>query len=248
MLSTPGNGYVCRRVNSGRDARSGRVSRAYSWRVHTVVAVGTRARACVFVCVYRPPQRIARRSLPPCSRVGLRLHAGDKVHRARGTVLNIGTRNNNNQRRVRVSCAVREGIKTLFRRGGNRRRRAPACFSRVQDRCRVSYIRGRVACSGCALDCHLACPRAAGSQFSPRTLRRRFTRIFTWINNQPLSGRMYGGTGEADGQIAVAVTSLECQARSSSMAVARQLAYMNETCHEVGVPQAVRRDDILIQR
>ena len=40
----------------------------------------------------------------------------------------------------------------------------------------------------------------------------RFKRIFTWINKQPVSDRMYGG---GDGETPVAVTALECQVGSN---------------------------------
>lgn len=41
----------------------------------------------------------------------------------------------------------------------------------------------------------------------------RFKRIFTWINKQPLSNRVYGSGGGADGQLPMGVTALQCQAR-----------------------------------
>lgn len=45
---------------------------------------------------------------------------------------------------------------------------------------------------------------------------RRFKRLFTWINRQPVSDRMYGGGGHTDGDVPVTVTALECQVRTSS--------------------------------
>lgn len=91
-----------------------------------------------------------------------------------------------------------------------------------QDRCRAPhhfYSREwcgllRLEAARWILSTRLSLRTAVGSYSTLlRTSRRRFRRIFTWINNQPLSGRMYAGGGEADGQIPVGVTALECQAR-----------------------------------
>ncbi|CAM9771885.1 unnamed protein product [Ectocarpus sp. 4 AP-2014] len=48
----------------------------------------------------------------------------------------------------------------------------------------------------------------------------RFKRLFTWINRQPVSDRMYGGGGHADGDVPVAVTALECQVEMISTSIA----------------------------
>eukprot|EP00903_Cladosiphon_okamuranus_P013184 g12296.t2 len=54
----------------------------------------------------------------------------------------------------------------------------------------------------------------------PARVGLRFKRIFTWVNKQPVSDRMYGGGGAGDGEIPVAVTALECQVEMISTSVA----------------------------
>ncbi|CAM9388702.1 unnamed protein product, partial [Ectocarpus sp. 4 AP-2014] len=54
----------------------------------------------------------------------------------------------------------------------------------------------------------------------PARVGLRYKRIFTWINKQPVSDRMYGGGGQADGETPVAVTALECQAEMISASIA----------------------------
>ncbi|CAN0141652.1 unnamed protein product [Ectocarpus fasciculatus] len=48
----------------------------------------------------------------------------------------------------------------------------------------------------------------------------RFKRLFTWINRQPVSDRMYGGGGHTDGDVPVTVTALECQVEMISTSTA----------------------------
>ncbi|CAM9382860.1 unnamed protein product [Ectocarpus sp. 8 AP-2014] len=54
----------------------------------------------------------------------------------------------------------------------------------------------------------------------PARVGLRYKRIFTWINKQPVSDRMYGGGGRADGETPVAVTALECQVEMISASIA----------------------------
>ncbi|CAM9181074.1 unnamed protein product [Ascophyllum nodosum] len=60
----------------------------------------------------------------------------------------------------------------------------------------------------------------------------RFSRIFTWINRQPVTSRMYGsGGGGCDGHIPVAVTVMECQVEmiTTSSAVSTTYTTPSET-------------------
>ncbi|CAN0050569.1 unnamed protein product [Ectocarpus sp. 12 AP-2014] len=67
----------------------------------------------------------------------------------------------------------------------------------------------------------------------PARVGLRYKRIFTWINKQPVSDRMYGGGGQADGETPVAVTALECQVEKISASIAASTVTDLETLSSV---------------